>query len=67
MPAGVATGPSCAELVGNLAAVTGGEVRELEPRGLGLVATIAIGADVYRVQLDPLPAGYERRLESRRV
>lgn len=53
--------PSPAALLGSLLAGSGVELTDLEPRGLGLVATVAIGSAVYRLALDALPAGTDRR------
>lgn len=49
--------PSCANLLGSAVAGMAAELRGFEPRGAGLVATFAIGDDLYRLQLDPL-GGY---------
>ncbi len=48
------TVPSPAQLLGAIAAIAGAEIASLEQRGNGILATLTIAGDGYRVQLDPL-------------
>lgn len=43
-------------LLGVLLSSGTAEVRALDTRGAGLVATLAVGRETYRLQLDPLSA-----------
>lgn len=54
--------PVVALFVAGGVAQVGGDVLDVERRGLGYVFTLDLAGVVHRVQVDPLPAGYDRRL-----
>jgi hypothetical protein len=58
--------PSCHSLLGTILGAVQADPLECTARGGGLIAVIEHAGGVYRIQIDHLPAGHDRRREERR-